>query len=1299
MFLILGYLYKSSKPTYLFLTQQTMNLKSLLLAGLLTLCMGIVSAQQWMSITSDQPAPAKVELIEDGMSNSSFSVKLEGFMMNPVITPRGEAFTISVDECSPMLEKGMPDLPKITASLAIPADANMEISIVSSKFREFTNVEIAPSKGNLYRDIDPESIPYVYGPAYQVNAFYPRMQASLREPYIIRDYRGQTAVITPFTYNPVTKVLRVYYDITVNVKQDGRSAINVLPENSTGKALSQDFKNIYERHFLNTPSHDRYTPLEEHGNMLIICYGTFMTAMQPFIDWKTTIGVPVEMVDVATIGANATAIKNYVSEYYADNGLTYLLLVGDNAQVPTVTTGDLGGPSDHAYGYLVGNDHYPDILVGRFSAENADQVSVQVERTVSYEQTPVTTADWFSKGFGIASDQGPGDDNEYDYEHMQNIRTDLLGFTYTYVGELYDGTQGGLDEPGNPGPTNVATQVNEGRSIINYVGHGSDVSWGTTGFSNSNVNQLVNNDKWPFIISVACVNGNFLSQTCFAEAWLRANNTNGPTGAIAAMMSTINQSWNPPMDGQDEMNDILIEAYPNNIKRTFGGVSINGCLKMNDTYGSAGWEMTDTWLIFGDPSVMLRTAMPANLTAIHEDIAFIGSNQFTVTCGVDGAFAALTMNGEILGSAYVVGGTAVINIPELSEVGMMTLAITAFNYLPYLTEIQVVPLDGAYITYNNTVVNDVNGNNNQQLDYGESTTLSIGFKNAGTEDAQNVTINISTSDPFITLTDSTELYPLMVAGQVATMPDGYAISVANDIPEGHHIVFEYVATAATNTWDGSFELIAHAAVLNFAGITINDQQGNNNGRLDAGETVYLNLNILNAGTAPAYNVNGMLSTEDPYLLVNVDSVYYGTLDSYQSLPGSFMVTALPDCPSGHTVDLTFLMSADFDIASQATPCVTVGQIPVLIIDMDGNHNSGPAIQESLNNIGVSSNYVTSWPLAIGPYQSVFVCLGTYDQNYVLTSGQGNALANFMNNQQGKVYMEGGDTWAYNTPTAAHPMFKIDGSSDGSGDLSTIAGVAGTITDGMTFIYDGDNSYIDHLEPLESAISILANQSPAYTTAVAYDGGTYRTIGSSHEFGGLMDGRSVSDRDSLMSSYIGFFGLSTQNALLANFLTNDTEVCKNSVVHFEDYSAGNVISWNWSFPGGVPDTSRLQNPDVTYPTSGIYDVILTVSDGIGTYTTTKTQYMTIQECTDVDDIRLSNISLYPNPTKGYFSLTMPENTGRTEITVYTASGVEAAKAVASGNFYKMDVTGLPTGLYFVRVSTDSSSETIKLVITR
>lgn len=1256
---------------------------------------GFVSGQNWMAITSDQPTPASIKLLDGNPSTSVLNVHLDGFNLSPVLTPRGEAFTVSVGDATPLLEKGMPDLPKITASLIIPDQANMMVEVTAASYMDFPNIEVAPSKGNILRNTDPSTVPYTYSKVYDIDAFYPTEQTALRDPYIIRDYRGQTVVVNPFSYNPVTKNLRVYYDITLTVKENGTSGVNTLIRNNPSNVLTSDFNNIYYNHFLNAGVQaSRYTPLVEQGNMLIISYGDFMDEMQPFIDWKKQTGMPVEMVDVSTIGTTSSAIKTFVADYYANNGLAFLLLVGDHAQVPTVTTGDLAGPSDQAYGYLAGNDHYPDILVGRFSAETAQHVTTMVNRTVMYEQNPDVSYDWFSKGVGIASDQGPGDDNEYDYEHMGNIRNDLLGFTYSTVAEVYDGSQGGGDLPGNPTPQTVAVELNDGRSIINYVGHGSDVSWGTTGFSNSDVNQLTNNNRWPFIFSVACVNGNFTGQTCFAEAWLRAANNDGPTGAVATMMSTINQSWDPPMEGEDEMDDILIESYSDNIKRTFAGIAVNGCLKMNDTYGQDGYDMTDTWLVFGDPSVMVRTAMPESLAVDHSDVAFIGSDQFVIECDVDDAIACITMDGEILGTAIVANGEATINIPTLTEISTFTLTVTAFNHIPYVALVEVIPLNGPYVTYNNYSISDASGNNNLQLDYGETAFLNLSMENAGTEDAVNAAITISSSDPNITINDASEVYSLIPAGQIISSTDGFSISVADNVPDGYEIAFSYTATVDTNIWDGEFTVTAHSAFLKYNGLTVNDEGGNNNGRIDPGETALLNLKVLNSGTAPAYNVIGMLSTDDPYIIINVDSANYGTIDGFATVIAQYTITALPTTPMGYRASLDFNVLADAGFTASGEPAFTVGQLPALILDLDHNHNSGTVIKNALLENGINADYSTNWPLIIGPYRSLFICLGTYPNNAILTTGQGNALVNFINGG-GRVYMEGADTWSTNPPTAAHALFKIGGVANGSNDLGLINGIAGTFADGISFNYYGDNNNVDHIAPLESAIAIMENVSPQYNTVVAYDGGSYRTIGSSMEFAGV----NYTVRDSLMYQYVNFLGINSA-PLLANFIADPQVICESDSVSYVDYSAGEIASWEWSFPGGQPQVSTEQNPVVSYRGNGLYDATLTVTDSAGySYTTTKSGYITVEVCVATNDMQVDKLSVYPNPARNHFTLVLPGNKNKAEVRVYSLTGIEMLNETTVGEALVIDTHHLPTGVYLVNARNDHFNSTVKLIITR
>jgi hypothetical protein len=137
----------------------------------------------------------------------------------------------------------------------------------------------------------------------------------------------------------------------------------------------------------------------------------------------------------------------------------------------------------------------------------------------------------------------------------------------------------------------------------------------------------------PFVFSVACVNGNFANYNkCFAEAWLRATNggTGNPTGAIAMYASSINQSWAPPMEAQDEFN--LLISDPLNPYQSFGALCFAASSQMMDAYLAAGVEMFDTWILFGDPSVVVvGDPIPTHGLVVTPEEGLSG------TCGPGGA--------------------------------------------------------------------------------------------------------------------------------------------------------------------------------------------------------------------------------------------------------------------------------------------------------------------------------------------------------------------------------------------------------------------------------------------------------------------------------------------------------------------------------------------------------------------------------------------------------------------------------------------------------------------------------------
>ena len=84
-------------------------------------------------------------------------------------------------------------------------------------------------------------------------------------------------------------------------------------------------------------------------------------------------------------------------------------------------------------------------------------------------------------------------------------------------------------------------------------------------------------------------------------------------------------------------------------------------------------------------------------------------------------------------------------------------------------------------------------------------------------------------------------------------------------------------------------------------------------------------------------------------------------------------------------------------------------------------------------------------------------------------------------------------------------------------------------------------------------------------------------------------------------------------LIADFEASSTAISAGSTIEFTDLSYGNPVSWEWIFEGGTPETSTLQNPEVTYNSTGVFDVSLTVTNGQGDSSSiTETDYISVND---------------------------------------------------------------------------------------
>jgi hypothetical protein len=392
---------------------------------------------------------------------------------------------------------------------------------------------------------------------------------------------------------------------------------------------------------------------------------------------------------------------------------------------------------------------------------------------------------------------------------------------------------------------------------------------------------------------------------------------------------------------------------------------------------------------------------------------------------------------------------------------------------------------------------------------------------------------------------------------------------------------------------------------------------------------------------------------------------------------------------------------------------------IVIMDLDKTPITGSAISSSLQTLGYTkpihmAQNTSQYPLE-ATLDAVFVCLGIYSNNHILGDGEAQALKDYLE-LGGNIYLEGGDTWYFDPQTVLHPMFNINAVADGSGDLIAIMGEAGTFTEGMSFSYSGENSWIDHINPIAPAFTIFSNFSPVYNCAVAYSSGTYRTIGASFELGGLIDGASPSTKTELLNEILNFFNVIVPVELTTFTAVKDerdivlswsTATELNNLGFEIERSNDNQNFVRIGFIEGKGTTTERQDymfKDNMLSSEGKYYYRLKQLDHGGTFS--------YSEIVEIDynwlPTKFSLSQNYPNPfnpsTKIQFTIPQNANSEMQEVTmkVFDILGNEVITLVnedkPAGYFeIEFDASGLSSGIYFYTLIAGKYIEIKKMIL--
>ncbi len=165
--------------------------------------------------------------------------------------------------------------------------------------------------------------------------------------------------------------------------------------------------------------------------------------------------------------------------------------------------------------------------------------------------------------------------------------------------------------------------------------------------------------------------------------------------------------------------------------------------------------------------------------------------------------------------------------------------------------------------------------------------------------------------------------------------------------------------------------------------------------------------------------------------------------------------------------------------------------------------------------------------------------------------------------------------------------------------------------------------------------------------------------------------------------------------IADFMADVTSIIEGESVQFADMSTNDPTGWEWTFEGGTPAISGIQNPVVTYEIEGVYDVTLIVTNEAGSNTMVKEDYITVDHVTAITELDENMIRLFPNPASHTLNIITNKNTHHISLLNILGSLV-LAQSVNSSSF-SIDISNLDAGIYFVKLFFGSETVVKKIQV--
>ncbi len=713
----------------------------------------------------------------------------------------------------------------------------------------------------------------------------------------------------------LNKNVKEYYksiEITLNYSPPVRK-LHLSP------SLTKVFKNL----ILNFEKNGDLKPL----GYLIITPNSFEDEVLPLAQWKEKKGWHVSVKTLSETGSLPAEIKDYISNAYNtwSPPPEYVLLIGDSPQLPPCSYAAPVRATDYPYTLIDGNDFFAELLIGRLSANTTGELNTIIAKILGYEQSPyMDDPTWFTRALMVAANY-PIDTMTTPIPTKRWVKEKLMEYGFNTVDTVF--------YPPMSGP--IGNSINDGVLFINYRGGIAHYNrWDYPSFNNDSIMNLTNEWKLPVVTSITCYTGDFHTfPTCFGEAWLRYGTPDTPKGGVAfigASAATTSSRWNNCLD-----YGIYWGILEDNIYN-LGPALYRGKMEVFMNFpGDTSWmwgssKYFHTYNLLGDPSLDVWTDIPDTFIVSHSTSIPVGTNFFSVQVEnslsqpVENAMVSLYKNGEVKEVEFSnASGQTTFNFSTSSQ-DTLFVTVTKHNVKPYCGDC-LVNNSTVHISYYDHTINDPTGNNNGEVNPGETIEMQVTLKNYGTSTtATNVSAKLTTTDPLITITDSMQTYGNIAPGGTAT-GSAYDFDVSTNAKNKHIIKFNLDITSNQGNWNSNIWIDVKAPEFVYQWSQILD----GNGALEPGETSDMIVSIENTGGLIGNNISGILRSLNPGVSM-IDSIgSFGNIpvgDSSTNSTNHFAVNASSSISPGHAVGFIVMLSGDDNFKDTVEFAIVIGVV-------------------------------------------------------------------------------------------------------------------------------------------------------------------------------------------------------------------------------------------------------------------------------------------------------------------------------------------------------------------------------------